>query len=38
VSHEVPQTLHVALATLVSQPLMSGAVVSQSANPELQPV
>ena len=38
VSHEAPQALHVAMATWVSQPFVSGAVVSQSANPELQPV
>jgi hypothetical protein len=38
VSHEVPQAAHVALATAFSQPSVSGAVVSQSANPELQPV
>ncbi len=38
VSQEVPQALHVALATIVSQPSRSGAVVTQSAYPELQPV
>ena len=38
VSHEAPQALHVAAATAVSQPSVSGGVVSQSAYPELQPV
>jgi hypothetical protein len=38
VSHDVPQALHVAMGTCVSQPFVSGAVVSQSAYPELQPV
>jgi hypothetical protein len=38
VSQDVPHALHVAMGTLVSQPSVSGAVVSQSANPELQPV
>jgi hypothetical protein len=39
VSQAIPHALHVAdIGTFVSQPLVSGAVVSQSAYPELQPV
>jgi hypothetical protein len=39
VSHELPHELHVAIvATCVSQPFVSGAVVSQSTYPALQPV
>jgi hypothetical protein len=39
VSQAIPHALQVAdAATLVSQPLVSGGVVSQSAYPELQPV
>jgi hypothetical protein len=38
VSHDVPHALHEADATIVSQPFVSGGVVSQSANPASQPV
>jgi hypothetical protein len=38
VSQDWPQALHVAAATDFSQPSRSGAVVSQSAKPLLQPV
>jgi hypothetical protein len=38
VSHDVPHALHVADATFVSQPSVSGLFVSQSAYPELHPV
>jgi hypothetical protein len=39
VSQAIPHALHVAdIATLVSQPFVSGGVVSQSAYPELHPV
>jgi hypothetical protein len=39
VSQAIPHALHVAdVGTFVSQPLVSGGVVSQSAYPELQPV
>jgi hypothetical protein len=37
-SHEVPHELHVAVVTCFSQPFVSGAVVSQSTYPGLQPV
>ncbi len=38
VSQDVPHALHVLDAAMVSQPFVSGGVVSQSANPGLQPV
>ena len=38
VSQESPQALHVAEAPPVSQPFVSGGVVTQTANPGLQPV
>ena len=39
VSQAIPHALQVAdIGTLVSQPLVSGGAVSQSAYPELQPV
>jgi hypothetical protein len=38
VSQDVPHALHEVDAAMVSQPFVSGGVVSQSANPALQPV
>lgn len=38
VSQDVPHALHVLDAAMVSQPFVSGGVVSQSAKPVLQPV